>query len=387
MKRIAFALALGAATAALAQSGVLSGVDQAGIDKASKPGDNFDQYANGAWRAAAQIPPDRNSVGVGYDLTVLAEGRNAALVQSQANAAPGTDGRRVADYYAAYLNTDAIEARGLAPLRPQLDTIAAIADKRALARAIGATIRSDTDPINNTKFDTENLFGLFVTQDLNRPTVTVPYLMQGGLGMPDRDYYLSTKPDMIELRAAYGKYVAQIMKLAGYPNPELRAAAIVALETKIATAQFGIEQSQDAHNVQSWRRADFVRRAPGLDWNGFWAAAGLPRQAQFSVWQPAAISGEARLIGSEPLSVWKDWLAFHQINQLTSVLPRAFDDARFAFYSNKLNGTPAQLPRDKRALAAVNQALGDAVGKLYAQRYVPAGEREELQHDRRDEDA
>ena len=379
MKRIAFVLALGAATVALAQSGMMSGVDQTAIDKTAKPGDGFDQYANGGWRAGATIPADRNSVGIGYDLTVVAEGRNAALVQSQAGSAPGTDGRRIADYYAAYADTAGIEARGLAPLKPQLDAIAAIADKRALARAIGATIRSDTDPINNTKFDTENLFGLFVTQDLNRPSATVPYLMQGGLGMADRDYYLSTKPDMVELRAAYGKYVAQIMTLGGYPNPELRAAAIVALETKIATAQFGIEQSQDAHNVQSWRRGDFARRAPGLDWNGFWAAAGLPAQQQFSIWQPAAITAEARLIGTEPLSVWKDWLAFHRINQLTSVLPRAFDDARFDFYGKTLNGTPAQLPRDKRALAAVNAGLGDAVGRIYAQRYFPASQRAEVQ--------
>ena len=379
MKRVAFLLALGVATAALSQSTLLTGVDQRATDLTVKPGDGFDRYANGGWRATAEIPADRNSVGIGYDLTVLAEQRNAAIVQGQAGAAPGTDGRRIGDYYAAFTDTAGIEARGLQPLQSQLDAIYAIADKRALARAIGATIRSDTDPINNTKFDTENLFGLFVTQDLNRPNVTVPYLMQGGLGLPDRDYYLSTKPDMVELRVAYGKYVAQIMALAGYANPDIRAASIVALETKIAAAQFGIEQSQDAHNVQSWRRADFAKRAPGLDWAGFWTAAGLPAQTQFAVWQPAAITGAARLIGSEPLSVWKDWLAFHRVNQLTSVLPKAFDDARFDFYGKTLNGTPAQLPRDKRALAAVNQGLGDAVGRIYAQRYFPASQRAEVQ--------
>ena len=379
MKRFAFVLALGAASIAMAQSGMITGVDRGAIDKAAKPGDGFDRYANGAWRAGAEIPADRSSVGVGYDVSLVAEGRNAAIIGGQAGAVPGTDARRIADYYAAYLDTAAIEARGLAPLQTQLDAIYAVADKRALARALGETLRADTDPINATKFDTENLFGLFVSQDLSRPSVTVPYLMQGGLGLPDRDYYLSPKPEMAELRAAYGKYVAQVMTLAGYPNPEVRAASIVALETKIAQAQFGIEDSQDAHRVQSWRRADFARRAPGLDWAGFWRAAGLPVQQQFSVWQPAAITAEARLVGSEPLSVWKDWLAFHRVNQLTSVLPKAFDDARFAFYGRTLQGTPAQQARAKRAIAATNTALGDAVGQIYAQRYFPASSRTEIQ--------
>ena len=378
MKPLMFVLALGAATAALAQT-ALPGVDQAAIDRSAKPGDGFDRYANGAWRAAAQIPEDRSSVGVGYDVSLIAERRNAEIIQGQAGAAPGSDARRIADYYAGYLDTAGIEARGLHPLQPQLDAIYAIADKRALARAIGATIRADTDPINATKFDTENLFGLFVTQDLNRPTVTVPYLMQGGLGLPDRDYYLSAKPETVELRAAYGRYVAQIMGLAGFANPEVRAASIVALETRIAQAHFGIEQSQDAHNVQSWRRVDFARRAPGLDWAGFWAAAGLPRQQNFSVWQPAAITGLSALVASEPLSVWKDWLAFHRVNQLTGVLPQAFDDARFAFYGKTVQGTPAQQARAKRGIAAVNQALGDAVGRQYAQRYFPASSRTEIQ--------
>ncbi|WP_375391462.1 M13 family metallopeptidase [uncultured Sphingomonas sp.] len=379
MKRIALLLALGAATAGLAQTGALSGVDPAAVDRSVKPGDGFDRYANGAWRAKAEIPADRSQVGVGYDVSLVAERRNAAIIQGQAGAAAGTDARRIADYYAAYADTAGIEARGLAPLQPQLAAIAAIADKHALASAIGATLRADTDPINNTNFATENLFGLFVTQDLNRPTVTVPYLMQGGLGLPDRDYYLSDKPDMVELRAAYGRYVAQIMQLAGVPDASARAAAVVALEDRIARAQFGIEESQDAHRVQSWRRVEFATRAPGLDWTAFWAAAGLPNQQDFAVWQPGAITGLSALVASEPLAVWKDWLAFHRINQLTAVLPKAYDDARFAFYGRTLNGTPAQLPREKRGIAAVNGALGDAVGQLYARRYFPARSRAEIQ--------
>ena len=379
MKRFALFLVLGAATAALAQSAPLAGVDQSGIDRSVRAGNGFDAYANGAWADRATIPADRSWVGVDHDVSLVAEGRNAAIIGGQAGAAQGTDARRIADYYAAYIDTAGIESRGMAPVQPQLDAIYAIADKRALARALGETLRADTDPINATNFATENLFGLFVSQDLNRPTVTVPYLMQGGLGLPDRDYYLSPKPDMAELRGGYGRYVAQVMALAGYANAEVRAASIVALETKIANAHFGIEESQDAHRVQSWRRGDFGKRAPGLDWTAFWAAAGLPRQQQFSVWQPGAITGLSALVAGEPLSVWKDWLAFHRLSQLTAVLPRAYDDARFAFYGKTLQGTPAQQPREKRGIAAVNQALGDAVGQIYARQYFPASARTEIQ--------
>lgn len=147
------------------------------------PGDDLDGCVNGAWRAATEIFADRASTGVGLDVFKIAEAQTAELIAGAArmNAAPGSDTRRIADYYAAYLDTKAIEARGLAALKPQLDAIAALRDRHALSALLGAAMRADTDPVNDTHFATENLFGLFVTQDLNRPDVTIPYLMQGGL--------------------------------------------------------------------------------------------------------------------------------------------------------------------------------------------------------------
>ena len=361
-----------------AQGTLLSGVDKSAIDASARPGDGFDRYANGAWRAKAEIPTDRSSVGVGYDVFKVAEARNRAIIESAGQA--GGDGRKIADYYAAYTDTGAIEARGLQPLRQQLAALAAIADKRALAAALGATLRADTDPINATNYHTENLFGLFVTQDLDRPTVTVPYLMQGGLGLPDRDYYLSPKPDMAEVRTAYRAYVAKVLGLAGMSDAAARADRVIALEAKIAAAHASIEDSQDARKADNhWSRVDFATKAPGLDWAAFWRAAGLGGQTQFMVWQPGAITGEAALVASEPLDTWRDWLAFHTINQVMSVLPRAFDEASFDFYSRTLNGTPAQQTRDKRGIAAVNGALGDAVGKIYAQRYFPPSSRAQIE--------
>lgn len=384
MKRFAFATALLVTTAAIAQTGHLPGVDKAYMDPSVKPGDNFDTYANGGWRKTAEIPADRSSIGVGLDVSLRAEARTAAIIKGAAatKGAPGSDQQRIADYYAAYTDMNGIEARGLTPIQASLSAIAAIKDKSDLSRAIGAAMRSDTDPFNNNNYaSTNDLFGLFVSQDLNQPTRNVPYLMQGGLGLPDRDYYLSDKPEMAEIRTAYQAYLTQLMQLAGLSDPQARAARVFALETKIAAAQTDIIASQDAHKGDNpWTRADFDKRAPGLDWTAFWTAAGLPAgQRDFIAWQPDAITKLSALVASEPLQSWQDWLAFHTINQVTSILPKAIDDASFGFYGRTLTGTPAQQPREKRGIAAVNGALGEAVGKIYAQRYFPASSKTEIQ--------
>ncbi|THD37803.1 MAG: M13 family peptidase [Sphingomonas sp.] len=370
---------------AIAQAvmGTKSGVDQSLIDRNARPGDDFNAYANGAWLKTAEIPADRSSIGVGVDVSKVAEERNANIIQNAgaAKAKPGTDLQRIADYYAAYNDTAGIEARGIAPLRPQLNAIAALKTKAQLSAMLGANMLADTDPFNNNNYaSTNDLFGLFVSQDLNRPTVNVPYIMQGGLGLPDRDYYLSSSKEMASLRDGYKAYLAKLFKLAGYSDPQARADRVFALEMKIAAAQTDIITAQDAHKGNNpWKRADFARKAPGIDWNAFWTAAGLPKQQDFINWNPETTTKLAALVASEPMASWQDWLVFHQINGYTSVLPKAFDDASFDFYGKELSGTPAQRPRDKRAIAAVNGALGDPVGKIYAAKYFPASSKAAIQ--------
>ncbi len=360
----------------------VAGLELAGIDHSLKPGDDFEGYANGAWRAKTEIPADRSSTGTFYDVFKKAEARTTTIIRDagKANPAPGTDARRIADDYAAFMNTVAIEKRGLSPIQSELERIAALKDKGHLAAMLGANMRSDVDPINATNFSTENLFGLFVTQSLNDPVRTAPYMLQGGLGMPDRDYYLSTTPEMAEIRAAYKAYIAHLLTLAGISTAAARAERIFALETKIATAHADIITSQDVHKANNpWKRADFAAKAPGLDWNAYFAAAGLGDQQDFIAWQPAAITGLSALVASEPLQTWQDWLTFHRINQVTFVLPKALDDAHFDFYGKTMNGTPQQRTREKRAVAAVSADLGDAVGRIYAQRYFPASSKADIQ--------
>ena len=278
------------------------------------------------------------------------------------------------------MDTAGIEKRGLAPLKGRLSKIAGIKSKTDLARALGQELRADVDPLNATNFWTENLFGLFVTQALSDPSRTVPYLLQGGLGMPDREYYVSDKPEMAKHRASYQAYVSELLRLAGISEPAARAERIMALETKIATAHVDQTTSQDVHKANNpWSAAELSSDAPGLEWSAYLSAAGLDKQPTFIIWQPGAIKGLSALVGSEPVETWKDWMTFHTLNQSAAFLPKAYDDLRFGFYGKTLQGTPKQRDRWKRAIATPIPDLGDAVGKIYVAKYFPASSKTELQ--------
>lgn len=374
-----------AAGAAPAQSGGHTGlgVDLAGRDTAVKPGDDFDSFANGGWRAHAEIPADRLSTGTWLAVGQRAEAANDAIVTGslRANAAPGTDLRRIADWYTAFTDTRGIEARGLTPLRQELAAISALRNKQQLSQMLGANIRVDVDPLNATDTQTENLFGLFVTQAFDKPDTTVPYVLQGGLGMPDRDYYLSDKPEMAELRTKYRAYLEQIFTLAHLSEPAARAQRVFDLEMKIAAAHTDSVTAQDSNAANNtWTRADFARNAPGIDWAAFWTAAQLGQQGDFIVWEPATTTKLAQLVANEPLAAWQDWLTFHRINEVSSVLPAAFDQANFDFFGRTLYGQQQQRPRDKRAIASVNTALGDAVGQIYVREHFPASSRTDIEN-------
>ncbi|THD58003.1 M13 family metallopeptidase [Phenylobacterium sp.] len=386
-------LALGAALAVAASAAMAQtpsaqdlantyppGLDLAGMDKAVKPGDDFFRYANGHWLATTEIPPDRSGWGIGADLTELTNRRTQDLIQTAAKAAPGTEARKIGDYYASYLDEAKIESLGLKPLQPTLSRIAAIKDKKALAGEFGRELRADVDALNSTNFYTDHLFGLWVEQDLNDTRRYAPYLLQGGLGMPDRDYYLSATPRMEKIRAAYKAHIAKVLELAGHKDAQAEAQAVYDLELKIAQAHAPRVESEDVLKANNpWTRTDFARKAPGLDWTAFFTAAGLEKRPRFIVWHPKATAGESALVASQPLGVWKSYLAYQQINHYSGVLPKAFSDERFAFYGTTLSGTPQQQARWKRAVNSTNNALGMAVGKLYAAKYFPPESKAKVQ--------
>jgi endothelin-converting enzyme/putative endopeptidase len=271
------------------------------------------------------------------------------------------------------MNENAIEARGLAPLKPHLASIAAIKNKQQLAHVLGETLRADVDALNNTNFHTPNLFGFWTAPGFSDSDHYAAYLLQGGLELPDREYYLADTPHMREVRAEYQAHMAAMLKLAGFSDPQPRAERVFALEHSIAEKHQSLADNNDIHKANNtWKQSDFAAKAPGLDWAEYFRAAGLDKQKEFTVWQPAAFRAESGLVGSVPLETWKDWLSYHLIEDYAPYLPKALADERFNFFGKTLFGTPQQLPRWRRGIFLVNASLGDAVGKIYAQRYFPA---------------
>jgi endothelin-converting enzyme/putative endopeptidase len=348
------------------------GIAVANIDRSVKPGDDFYQYANGEWIKRTEIPADRAGVGVFSALSDLSNKRTAGLIEEIAKSNPpaGSATRKVADLYNSYMNEDAIEQKGLSPLRPHLEAVAAIRDRRELSRALGESLRADVDALNNTNFHTANLFGLWVAPGFNNSEHYAAYVLQGGLQLPDREYYLSDSEHMRHLRTQYQAHVSAILKLAGFSDTDARAAHILELEHAIAQTHRSLADNEDIHKANNtWTQADFSAKAPGLDWAEYFRGAGISPQESFIVWQPEAFTGESALVASAPLETWKDWLAFHLIEAYAGVLPKALTEERFAFFGKELSGTSQQRPRWQRGVFVVNGLLGDTVGQIYAQRY------------------
>jgi putative endopeptidase len=366
------------------------GIVVANMDRSVKPGDDFYGYANGGWLKRTEIPPDRRYIdpnGLDFDgSNDLSRKRIAALIEeaSKANAPAGSTTRKIVDFYHSYMDEATIEAKGLAPLRPHLDAIAAIRDKHDLARALGESLRADVDALNLDNFHTANLFGLWVAPGFNDPEHYAAYLLQGGVEMPDREYYLSDSESMRDIRAKYQTHVSAMLKLAGLTDPDLRAQHIIELEHTIAEKHIPLADQEDIRKANNaWKQADFAANAPGLDWAEYFRGAGLSGQVSFIVWQPTAFTGESALVASTALDTWKDWLVFHLIEDYASVLPKAFADGRFDFFGKALSGNTERRPRWQGGVAMVSSVmdetgnrmlagrgvLGDAVGQLYTQRY------------------
>jgi putative endopeptidase len=356
-----------------------AGIDLAGMDKSVAPGDDFNAYANGGWIKATPIPADKSSYGIDAILSDETRKRTLSLIEDAAKAPATEDTRKIGDFYATFMDEATIESKGIAPLKPQLDAFAAVADRHALARVIGSQLRADVDALNSTNFDTPNLFGIWVTQGLEDPAHTYPYLLQGGLGMPDRDYYLSPSPHMDELRKQYRAHIETMFKLAGFTDASARAARVFALETAMAKVHATRVESEDVHSAASWNRSDLPSKAPGLDWAALLEAAQLGDAPMLIVWHPKAVTGLSALAAKEPLDAWKDWLAFHAIERAAIYLPKAFVDERFNFFGKAMSGIPEQRPRWQRGIDLTNSGLGDAVGKKYVERYFPPETRAKAQ--------
>ncbi len=341
------------------------------MDRSIKAGDDFYHYANGGWLKTATIPAGQPSYDTRAILVARTSQRVHDLIQEAAAAksAKGSTAQKVGDYYASFMDESGIEAQGMKPLAEEMAVISAIPDRASLAAYLGTTLNSEVDGLTG---NADHIFGVWVNQSFTDSEHYVFHFLQGGLGMPDRDDYLDPSSKMAGLRAQYQSHIAAMLKLAGVAESETRAARILQLEIRIAQAHAPDADASDVFKQNNpWKRADFGVKAPGMDWDAFFKAAGVATQPEFIVWQPSAVTGTSALVGSEAIDLWKDYLRFHLIEHYASVLPKAVAAEHFAFYGTILSDTRQVPERSPDAIAATNAALGQAVGQLYTQRYFP----------------
>jgi putative endopeptidase len=334
------------------------GFDNGGMDETVLPGDNFYQFANGTWVKNTPIPADKSNYGMFTVLDDLSRDRTKTLIEESAQ----DPNSRIGATYASFMDEAAIEAKGLAPFTPWLTEIRAVRSKTALPKLYA----------DASRYGIGTPFGGFVGQDDKAPDQYILQMFQSGLGMPDRDYYLSKDAKLVETRGKYLTHLTNVLTLAGEKNAAARAKAIVDFETKIAKTSWTKIESRDATKTYNkMTLAQLAKKAPGFDFTRLIRESGAASVDSIIVAQPSAITGIAGLISKAPLGVLKDQLLVRSLDSYAPYLPSAFDKEQFSFYGTTLSGTPEQEARWKRAVNFTVGALQDDVSKLYVARYFP----------------
>ncbi|WCT71937.1 M13 family metallopeptidase [Sphingomonas naphthae] len=337
------------------------GFDLSARDMAVKPGDDFDNYANGGWAKRTEIPGDQPSAGVGYDVFNLSQVQLRSLIE----AAPATS--LIGGLYKSFMDEARVDALGARPLAADLAKIAAVKDKAGFARLNGAQSAGFGLP----------LFSPFVYSDPNRPGINTFYIGQAGIGLPERDYYL--KPDFQPQRTAYRAYIERALAMAGYPTPAAHADAIMAFETEIAKVSWAAADRRDLDKTNNpMTVAELKKLAPGFAWKEFLAGAMVGDPGTMIVQEKSAFPAIAAIFDKTPLDTLKAWNAFHTIYQASPYLAKTFVDSRFEFVRS-LSGVSAQRPRWKRGTTLVDQSLGEELGRAYVERYFPASSKQEME--------
>jgi putative endopeptidase len=333
------------------------GFDAAGMDRSVAPGDNFYLFANGTWAKNTPIPADKSNYGMFTVLDDLSRERTRQIIEEQAK----DPNSRIGAAYASFMDEAAIDAKGLAPFEPWLGQIRAAKTKQDLA-----PLYADAD-----RLGIGIPYGMFIGQDRKASDQYALNVLQGGLGMPDRDYYLSKDPKLAETKAKYLQHLTNMLTLAGEANAAARAKAILDLETKIAAVHWTKAESRNVDRTYNKMSLAEVRKlAPGFDFPAMIKAEGA-NVGSVIVFQPSAFKGIGALVGRTPLPVLKDQLLVRSLDAYSAFLPQKFDAENFAFYGTALNGTPQQEERWKRAVNFTIDALGDDVSKLYVARFFP----------------
>ncbi|RZJ92534.1 MAG: peptidase M13, partial [Brevundimonas sp.] len=347
------------------------GFDLAGRDLSVKPGDDFFRYANGRAFDALTIPSDRTNYGSFAVLRELSDNRLKAMVDqltTRGDLRANTDEQRIADLYRSYADQARVDQLDAQPLQPLLAAIRAADTHEKMAAFMGGS---------QQRFGA-SVFGAFISDDAKNPSRYITYLNQSGIGLPTRDYYLDAR--FADKKEAYQAYAAQMLEMIGWADPTQAAAAIVAMETRIAEAQWTpAENRDDSKTYHAFTPAELAAAAPGLDWNAYLGAAGLGSVETLVVRQDTAFPKIAAIYAETPVETLQAWQAFRTASEAAPYLSQRFSDAQWQFYSHELSGQPEQRPRDKRAVSFAEGAVGEAFGRLYVADYFPAASKAKME--------
>jgi endothelin-converting enzyme/putative endopeptidase len=340
-----------------------SGIEQANMDRSVRPQDDFFEYVNGTWLKTAEIPADQTSIGGFRDLRENARQDVLVIIQdlaTQTDVQAGSDEQKVADLYKAFMDSVRIEHDALAPLQAELASIAALTDKTDLSAYMAhALVIGAGGP-----------FFPYVSIDAKDATRYAVHIWQGGLGLPDRDYYFKDDERSATLRTAYVEHVAAMFGLAGWDDPAGSADLIMKLETRLAGYHRTNVANRDSEKrYNKYAMSELATVAPGPDWNTFIATAGLSDQQDVIVNQPDYLAGFGEVFSATPLSDWQTYLRWRLLNSFAGELSSAFADQNFAFFSRTLNGQETEQPRWKRGVDTVNGTLGEVIGKVYVSKH------------------
>ena len=344
------------------------GVDTDQINESVKPGDDFYQYVSGKWLESFPIPDEFSTYGSFTVLFERSEERVRGIIEEAASggASGGSVEQKIGDFFASFTDLDAINEAGLAPVADDLTAIDALATHADVARIMGSP-----------NHGAQSVIGGFVNVDSKQPDRYIFYITQAGLGMPNRTYYLDDKFE--EQRAKYKEYIAKVFTLAGVDDAAAKADAIFELEKRIAEVHWEPAKRRNRDLTYNLKTIEELKAfAPNAPWEAFMEGAGLSGETEFVVREDDAIAATANIFADATVALWKDYLKFHLLRTNSDVLPENFDEANFAFYGTTLRGTPKQRERWKRGVAAVNGALGEAVGQVYVDKYFPQNSKDQM---------
>jgi putative endopeptidase len=367
MRALACVACLCLPSIAVAQSPVLAlGLDTLSFDKSVRPQDDLFKYVNGGWLRRTQIPADVSRWGAFSELNERSRSSLHAILEelTHGKAAVGGERRKVADVYTSFMDSVTVDKLGLTPIQPELDAIAAIQNNMQLPAAFARAIRNGVNVP----------FRLAVRQDPKVSTLNTVVVDQGGLGLPDRDYYLLDTPKMVAIRLAYHGYLADIFREANQPDPLGAAARVLTLETELAKRQWDRARGRDANaTYNKFTIAKLKPLSPHFDWLAYIAVAGMIKTPSVIVRQPDYISLSDSLFVDTPVTTWREYLVAHLLDSYADDLPSPFVNSHFEFRGRQLSGQERMAERWKRAVDEVEATFGDAIGKIYVERnFKPA---------------